>query len=35
MVSSATLVAQMSLLFIQVFWKKAVDRGVKLKVNIA
>lgn len=35
MVSIATSVAQMSLLLIQVFWKKALDRGVTLKVNIA
>lgn len=35
MVSIATSVAQMSLLVIQIFWKKAEDRGVILKINIA
>lgn len=34
MVPIATSVAQMSLLLIQIFWKKAEDGGVILKVNI-
>lgn len=35
MVPVAISVAQMSLLLIEIFWKKAEDAGVILKVNIA